>query len=390
MQKGQVYRVYPTKEQEHIIAQQIGSCRFVYNKLYEIRQVMYDKFKINMSEYELSRQLPILKEIYPWLSETYARSLQLANKNLHKAYKNFFDGRAGYPKRKSKKDNNQSYQVEGYQINLATSQIYIHNVGWVKIKLHRALLDFDLVEKDMIIRQTKNNEFLKTLTVSRSSTGKYHVSILTNDQKEAPAKQYYDSSTTIGIDIGIKVFAALSNGEVIDSPRYLKSSLHRLTRLHRNVDRKVLGSNNRKKAIKKLAKCHEKVANQRNDFQHKLSIKLIGENQAIALETLNVKGMLKNHCLAQAVSDAAWSSFVNKLVYKADWYGKTILRIGRFEPSSKKCNICGYVKNDLTLRVREWRCPDCNSIHDRDINAAINIKNFALSPVECGVVLGDS
>lgn len=148
--------------------------------------------------------------------------------------------------------------------------------------------------------------------------------------------------------------------------------------LQRQVSRKVKGSHRRQKAIKRLSKLHEKVTNQRNDFQHKLSSKLTSENQAISLENLNVKGMVKNHCLAQAISDAAWSSFVTKIEYKSEWFGKTVLRIGRFEPSSRICNNCGFYKNDLTLKVREWVCPVCGTNHDRDINAAINIKKFSL------------
>ena len=148
--------------------------------------------------------------------------------------------------------------------------------------------------------------------------------------------------------------------------------------LQKRVSRKVKGSKNREKSKKRLAVLHERITNQRNDFQHKLSFRLISENQAIAMETLNVKGMIKNHCLAQAISDSSWSSFVTKLEYKAEWLGKTILRIGQFEPSSKTCSVCGYHNSQLTLKDREWICPDCKTVHDRDINAAINIKKFSL------------
>ena len=199
-----------------------------------------------------------------------------------------------------------------------------------------------------------------------------------DDGKEAPVKQSFSDNNTIGVDVGIKDFAVLSNGEKVKNPKYLKTSLTTLKVLQRQVSRKVKGSHRRQKAIKRLAKLHEKVTNQRNDFQHKLSSKLTSENQAISLENLNVKGMVKNHCLAQAISDAAWSSFVTKIEYKAEWFGKTVLRIGRFEPSSRICNNCGFYKNDLTLKVREWVCPVCGTNHDRDINAAINIKKFSL------------
>jgi putative transposase len=219
---------------------------------------------------------------------------------------------------------------------------------------------------------------MKTATVSRSSTGKYYISILVENEIELPTKQVFSESTTIGVDVGIKDFAVISNGEKIENPKYLKNSLKRMKCLQKRVSKKVKGSNNRNKARQHLSKIHETISNQRTNFQHKLSSKLISENQAIALETLNVKGMVKNHCLAQSISDAGWSSFVSKLEYKAEWCGKTILRIGRFEHSSKLCNVCGYHNSNLTLDVREWICPDCKTRHDRDINAAINIKKFSL------------
>ncbi|AKB78958.1 Mobile element protein [Methanosarcina horonobensis HB-1 = JCM 15518] len=196
--------------------------------------------------------------------------------------------------------------------------------------------------------------------------------------KLLPTKQKYSESTTVGIDVGIKDFAVLSTGEKIENPKYLKNSLKRLKYLQKRVSRKVKGSKRREKTRQLLSKIHEKISNQRNNFQHQISSKLIRENQAIALETLNVKGMVKNHHLAQSISDSAWSSFVTKLEYKAEWFGKTILRIGQFEPSSKLCNVCGYHNSELTLKDREWVCPICKTPHDRDINAAINTKKFSL------------
>ena len=219
---------------------------------------------------------------------------------------------------------------------------------------------------------------LKTATVSKTCKGDYYISILVENNAELPAKQPFTEVTTIGVDVGIKDFAVLSTGEKIENPKYLKNSLKRLKVLQKRVSRKQKGSKNREKAKQRLAVLHDKITNQRKDFQNKLSFRLVSENQAIALETLNVKGMVKNHHLAQAISDSAWSGFVTKLEYKAEWYGKTILRIGRFEPSSKLCNVCGFHNSELTLKDREWTCPDCKTKHDRDINAAINIKKFAL------------
>ena len=396
MQKGIKYRIYPTREQRVLFAKHFGSDRFIYNKMLEVKQTFYKKFRISLSEYELSSYLPILKECYPWLKDVYAWSLQYANGNLNNAFKNFFKHISDYPQRKSKKDNHQSYNALYYKINFETEQIHIPKIGWIKVKIHRELFDFQFAihnleyTNDVILEQSKNTQYLKTITISKTPTDKYYVSISTNDQKDNPQKQYYDESNTIGVDIGLKSFAVISNEEVIDNPKYLKKSLKQLKHLQRCVSRKKKGSKNKKKAVIKLAKCHEKVANQRHDFQHKLSLKLVSENQAIAIEDLNIKGMLKNHCLARSISDAAWSSFIGKLYYKAEWFGKTILKIGRFEPSSKTCHICGYYKKDLTLDIREWICPNCNAHHDRDINAAINIKNFALkniSPEGLGIEL---
>jgi putative transposase len=230
--------------------------------------------------------------------------------------------------------------------------------------------------KAIIHRQFEG--ILKIATFSKTSTHKYFISIIVDDGKEAPIKQTFSDNTTIGVDVGIKDFAVLSNGEKVENPKYLNTSLQTLKVLHRQVSRKVKGSNRRRKAIKRLAKLHEKVINQRNDFQNKLSFKLVSENQAISLENLNVKDMVKNRCLSQAISDASWSSFVTKIEYKAEWFGKTVLRIGRFEPSSRICSNCGYYKNNLSLKIKEWVCPVCGTNHDRDVNAAINIKKFAL------------
>jgi putative transposase len=235
--------------------------------------------------------------------------------------------------------------------------------GWIKVKMHREI----------------SERSLKTATISRTPTGKYYISFLTNDGEKLPEKQEYTHSTLIGVDAGLTTFATLSTGEKIDNPGFLKNSLERLKCLQRRVSKKVKGSKNRRKAFHKLAKIHELISTQRHDFQHKVSKRLISENQAVALETLNIRGMMKNHKRAQSTGDAGWYNFVLKLQYKAEWFGKTILRIGMWEPTSKTCNVCGYHNNDLTSDMREWQCPDCKNMYDRDINAAINIKNFALA-----------
>jgi putative transposase len=363
MKRGNRYRIYPNKEQKILLEKHFGSCRFIYNKLLHVKQVMYDKFRSNISMFDLKKHIIVLKEIYPWLKEVNSGALQQICRNLEKAFTNFFKCGFGYPQKKKKKDHHFSFQLpQHYTLDVEKSKIQLPKFGWIKVKMHR-----DIFQGEM-----------KTLTVSRTSTGKYYISILTDDGEKCPEPETFSHATMIGVDVGLLTFATLSTGEKIDNPKFLKNSLERLKFLQKSVSRKVIGSKNRRKAVHKLAKLHEKIANQRHDFQHKVSYKLISENQAIAVETLNIQGMMKNHNRAQSTGDVGWYNFILKLQYKAKWFGKTILKIGMFEPSSKTCNVCGYHNSKLTLIDREWLCPECKTLHDRDINAAINIKKFAL------------
>jgi len=315
--------------------------------------------------------------------------LQQARKNLHDAYSRFFKGQNGFPRRKRKKDTNKSFQIpQRYRLNLTTSQVFLPGIGWMKIKMHRDLfcpeffenlIETSEVNGEVIVEKDLNSEFLRTSTVRRTPTGKYYISILTEDREEYPEIQEYSKDSTVGVDLGIKDFAAFSTGEKVENPKFLKKSLNRLKTLQRRVSRKQKGSRNRKKAVHQLAKLHEKISNQRHDFQHKESNTLLSDNQAVAVESLNIRGMQKNHNLAQAISDSGWYGFVSKLEYKAKRLGKTVIKIGMWEPSTKTCNVCGYHNKDITLDVREWECPECGTFHDRNINAAINIKKFALA-----------
>lgn len=356
------FRLYPTTAQAGQLNQHIGSCRFVYNWALDQKTKTYEQTGKSISRFDLNKLIPTLKVQNPWLGEVNSQSLQGMTKQVESAFTRFFRENKGFPNFKSKKNPMQSFPVsQHYSVDFENSIVKLPKIGDVKAVLHK-----------------KFEGELKTATVSKSSTGKYYISILVENNNELPAKQELTHSTTIGVDVGIKDFAVLSTGEKIANPKYLKNSLKRLKVLQRRVSKKVKGSKNRAKAKQRLAVLHEKITNQRNDFQSKLSFRLISENQAIALETLNVKGMQKNHCLAQAIGDSAWSSFVTKLEYKAEWLGKTILRIGRFKPSSNLCNVCGYRNSALMLKDREWQCPTCSTVHDRDINAAINIKKFSL------------
>jgi putative transposase len=371
MIQGNKYRIYPNKEQKVLLEKHIGCCRFVYNKLLHIKKTLYEKFRASISEFDLNTHITVLKEIYPWLKEVNSQSLQQTSKNLNSAYNHFFKDGSGFPKKKSKKNPLQSFQIpQHYRIE--GKKIWIPKVGWIKIKLHR-----DMMQGNM-----------KTATISRTPTGKYYISIIVENELEYPEKQNFSHATMIGVDVGSITFATLSNGEKIEHPKFLKSSLKRLKCLQKRVSSKIIGSNNRRNAVKHLSKIHELITNQRTDFQHKVSKRLISENQAVAVETLNIRGMMSNHCRAQSTGDSAWYSFVLKLQYKAEWFGKTVLKIDQWKPSSKTCNICGYKHPNLTENIREWQCPECKNTHDRDINAAINIKNFALLEQEEG--LGDS
>ncbi|WP_319507755.1 RNA-guided endonuclease TnpB family protein [uncultured Methanolobus sp.] len=390
MLRGYRYRIYPNREQCSLIEQHFGAVRFVYNRSLFLKNTMYSKFKINISEMDLNRNLTLIKEHYPWMKDLNSQSLQQVNRNLLNGFKNFFEGTGNYPVKKSRKDNKFSFQVpQNYQINLTSSQIYLPKIGWVNIVLHRDFLDDEFIQNElvtkevngeMILDQKLNKEFsiLKTVTVSRTSAGRYHVSILIDDRVPEPNPVKFDQNSTIGVDVGINRFATISNGEEIENPRYLQNSLKKLKKLQKRVSSKQKGSRNRRKAIQKLAKQHQLIANQRHDFQHKVTTRLISENQAVATETLNIKGMMKNHCRAQATSDVAWYSFFQKLEYKARWYGKTVLKIGQWEPSSKTCSVCDYYYKDLKDDERTWTCSGCGTIHDRDHNASHNIKRFAL------------
>ncbi len=354
MYKAFKYRIFPTESQKELIAKHIGHSRYVYNLALETKNAAYISAKHNYSAFDLIKQLPELKKECPWLKEVNSQSLQQAIQNMDIAFKNFFKG-ADFPKFKSKHKGKQSFSIPQNVIVKNDLLIIPKFKEGIKMSLHRP---------------TKGT--IKSATISITPTGKYFVSILCDTNIEMPIKVPITESTTIGIDLGIKDFAITSEGEVFENPKYLRKAQSKLKYVQRKYS-KYKG----KRTKQRLALLHEKVVNKRKDFLHKLSSKLISENQTIALETLAVKNMVKNHNLAQAISDVSWSTFVSMLEYKADWYGKNILRIGQFAPSSKTCS-CGVINKDLKLSDREWTCKSCGTTHDRDILAACNIKSFAL------------
>lgn len=356
MLKAFKYRLYPTDPQKELIARHIGSARFIYNLALETKQTAYAGNKVNLSLFDLNKQLPDLKKELPWLKEINSQSLQYPIRNLDNAFTGFFKGHTNFPKFKSKHRGSQAFGVP-QNVFLKDDKLIIPKFReGIKIVLHRQI-----------------KGAIKQATVSRTSTGKYFVSILCDTGEDPMPKPKVTEETTVGVDLGIKSFLVTSDGEILDNPKYLRKAQSRL-----KYTQSKYSKHKGTKTKRRLTKLHEKVVNKRKDFLHKASTKLIRENQSIAIEDLNIKGMLKNHCLAQSITDVSWSMFVTMLEYKAGWYGKNILKIGRFDPSSKTCSSCGCINKDLKLNDREWTCPSCNSILDRDINAAVNIKSFAL------------
>jgi len=354
MLKSYKYRLYPNKAQAELINKHIGSCRFVYNLALETKQMAYAGNRVNLSCFDLVKQLPDLKTECVWLKEINAQSLQQSVINLDKAFANFFTGAMNFPNFKNK-NSRQSFNVP-QRILIEGGRLKIPKFrGGINITLHREIKGE--------IRQA---------TISRTPTGKYFASILVDNKKELPVKTNITEKTAVGIDLGIKTFLVTSDGKQFDNPKFLKKSLARLKFIQRKYSKKK-----GKRTKYKLQRLHEIVASQRKDFLHKTSTELIKNHDSICIEDLNIKGMVKNHKLAQAISDVSWGEFVRQLKYKAEWYGKNVLKIGRFEPSSKTCSNCGSINKELTLQDREWTCV-CGEILDRDINAAVNIKNFAL------------
>ena len=363
--KAYKYRIYPNREQQELINKHIGCCRFVYNLCLEKKNNAYKTSKKSISCFELIKLLPLLKKESEtsFLKEVNSLSLQAAIRNLDSAYQRFFKEKKGFPKFKSKRDARQSFQiVQNTTVDFDEKKVYIPKFkDGIKCRFHRF---FD--------------DKIKTSTISRTSTGRYFISILVELDEDNPEKKPIDENKAVGIDLGIKTFATLSNGEEIPNPKNLKNAMTRLKRLQRRLSRKAKGSNNHERARKVLACQYERVTNRRNDFLEKVTHKLVMTYDTICLETLSTKNMMKNHHLAQALSDIAIGRFNELIEQKANWHGVNILRIGRFEPSSKMCS-CGYIYKNLKLSQRVWICPNCGRTNQRDLLAANNIKAFAFN-----------
>lgn len=372
--KAYKFRLYPNKLQEDLLQQHFGHCRFVYNHFLEVKIKHYKETKKTITWQDLATQLPKLKEEYDWLGDIGSQSLQQSILNLDRAYTAFFRSNAGFPKFKSKK-----YARKSFIVPITNGNIKL------KYDINRLIIPkFTKGIKCVFHRQVDGK--VKQAIISQDRDGRYYASILIEIDKEFPIKPSQNKNKAVGIDFGVKTFLTLNSGMTIENPKVLKQSSDKLRKHQQDLEKLDADTIKRKSKQEQITKLHSKIARQRKDFLDKLSYKLTHDNQVntICIEDLSIKKMQQDNYKPtnNIIGDLSWNKFVNMLQYKSDWYGKNFLKIGRFDPSSKMCSCCGYMNHSLTLNDREWKCPTCNTNHDRDVNAANNIVDFAFPKTE--------
>lgn len=355
------YQLNPNQEQQVMLNKTLGCVRFIYNWGLNEKSKAYAKDQTNINCFELINRVVKLKntEEFKWLKEVHSQPLQMALRNLDNAYTLFFKKHSKFPKFK-KKSKRQSFQYP-QGVKLKNNLIFFPKIGWCHFYKSRDI--------------TGN---IKTVTILKTSAGKYFVSILCEIDTKILTKQSIKKETSVGVDLGIKAFAVLSNGKVFENQKYFTIKLKRLRIEQRKLQRCLKGSKNRERQQIVVAKLYEKVTNQRLDYTHKISYYLTENFDTICMEDLNVSGMMKNHKLARSIGEQGWSLLNNQLRYKCEWKGKNYIQIGRFDPSSKRCNRCGSINKNLKLSHREWVCENCKNVNERDLNAALNIRDYGL------------
>ncbi len=366
-QKAYKYRFYPTGEQVQILAKMFGCCRYVYNWALRERTDAYYQRGEGLSYEATAQRLTQLKkqEAYAWLGEVSSVPLQQSLRHLDRAFRSFFEGRTDYPTFKKKRnDQAATYAASAFK--------------WDGEHLTLAKMDEHL--PIVWSRPLPDGCKPSTVTVTKDTANRYFVSLLIEEEiQPLPV-----TSKMVGLDLGLKSMVITSDGQCYGNPKFAARDEKKLTRAQRKLSKKKKGSKNRAKARQKVATIHAKIADRRHNYHHQLSTQLIRENQVVCVESLRVKNMVQNHSLAKAISDVGWSEFVSQVEYKARWYGRTLVKIGQWYPSSKRCCDCGHILDSLSLDVRQWICPACGSSHDRDINAAKNVLAAGLAVSACG------